>query len=69
MKISAWALKSNGVFSKGVLKPGKPSEFYRPQMPELFRTKAEAVTWIKGTGQFARYIPVKVTIEIKESYK
>lgn len=69
MKIKAWALRSNGMFSAGSLKPNINIGHNRPSLPELFRTKAQAVEFMKTMNLYARYTPVKVEIDIKESYK
>jgi hypothetical protein len=57
------------MFSAGSLKPNINIGHNRPSLPELFRTKAQAVEFMKTMNLYARYTPVKVEIDIKESYK
>jgi len=57
------------MFSEGSLKPQVNIGFNRPSLPELFRTKTQAVEYLRSVNLYARYTPIKVEIDIKESYK
>lgn len=69
MKYTGWALKGTTGVMKGRYKSAQMYASWQVILPEVFRTKKQAIAFLRNTNNYANFIPVKVNLEIKDSYE
>lgn len=69
MKYVGWALKGTTGVMKGRYKSAHMFASWQVILPEVFRTKKQALAFMKNTNNYANFIPVKVNLEIKDSHE
>ena len=69
MKYTGWALKGTVGVMKNRYKSAQSYPYWQLILPEIFRTKKQAMEYLRTNNHYAKYIPVKVIVEVKDSYE
>lgn len=69
MKYVGWALKGTTGVMKGRYKCALVYQSWQLILPEVFRTRKQALAFLRDTDNHYKFIPVKVNLEIKDSYE